>query len=72
MEILLKQGGLMVRNTYNFDCQEETCFWNVIKDQFEGLEELVVKDTKKSDMQKGFEYRQIDLMINQEKGYPIS
>ena len=21
---LLKQGGLMVRNTYNFDCQEET------------------------------------------------
>ena len=21
---ILKQGGLMVRNTYNFDCQEET------------------------------------------------
>ena len=37
---LLKQGGLMVRNTYDFDCQEETCFWNLIKDHFGGLEEL--------------------------------
>ena len=37
---LLKQGGLLVRNTYTFDCQENTSFWYLIKDQFEGLEEL--------------------------------
>ena len=30
---LLKQGGLMVRNTFDFDCQEETTFWNLIKDR---------------------------------------
>ena len=37
---LLQQGGLLVRNTYGFDCQEETCFWYVIKDRYEGLEDL--------------------------------
>ena len=37
---LLKHGGLMVRNVYDFDFQTETCFWNVIKDQFGGFDEL--------------------------------
>jgi len=37
---LLRQSGLLVRNTYDFDCQEETNFWYVIKDHFEGFEEL--------------------------------
>ena len=37
---LLKKGGLLVRNTYNFDCQDVTSFWYVIKDQYEGLEAL--------------------------------
>lgn len=37
---LLKKGGLLVRNTYDFDCEEKTKFWYVIKDQFEGFEEL--------------------------------
>jgi len=40
---LLSQGGLMVRNTYNFDCSEETNFWYVIKDSFGGMEELSSK-----------------------------
>ena len=35
---LLRQGGLMVRNTYDFDYPQETHFWNLIKDQFGGLE----------------------------------
>lgn len=37
---LLKQGGLLVRNTYDFDLKEETSFWYVIKNRFGGLEEL--------------------------------
>ena len=37
---LLSMGGLLVRNTYDFDCKEETCFWYVIKDQFESIETL--------------------------------
>ena len=40
---LLKEGGLMVRNTYDFDCPGETCFWHVIKDRFGGMEELTSK-----------------------------
>ena len=37
---LLQRGGLFVRNVYDFDCQEETSFWYVIKDSFGGIEEL--------------------------------
>lgn len=36
----LEQGGMMLRNTYNFDCKEITRFWYVIKDSFDGYEEL--------------------------------
>ena len=27
---LLSNGGIMVRNTYDFDCDKETSFWYVI------------------------------------------
>lgn len=37
---LLDKGGWLIRNHYDFDCQEKTCFWFVIKDTFGGLEEL--------------------------------
>ena len=37
---LLKQGGMMVRNTYDFDIPEETQFWYIVKDHFEGLDGL--------------------------------
>lgn len=69
---LLRMGGLMVRNTYNFDCQEETCFWYVIKDSIvdiEGLKPRVRNKIKHA--QKAFVYRQIDLSFLKEKGYPI-
>lgn len=48
---LLQRGGLFVRNVYDFDCQEETSFWYVIKDTFAGLEELSAsarRDVRKS------------------------
>ena len=57
---LLKQSGLMVRNTYDFDCQE-TCFWNLIKDQFGGLEELSGNTRKKVRRSlEHLEFRRID------------
>ena len=69
---LLKQGGLMVRNTYDFDCQEETCFWNLIKDRFGGLEEL--SSNTRSRVKKALEhldFRLIDFSLIQTSGYPI-
>lgn len=42
---LLKNGGLCIRNTYNFDSVDSTSssFWYVIKDAFGGIEELPTK-----------------------------
>lgn len=40
---LLSNGGYMVRNTYDFDCLDETEFYYVIKDCFGGFEELSSK-----------------------------
>lgn len=34
MKGLLKQGGVMVRNCYDFDCQEITSYWWIIKSKF--------------------------------------
>ena len=69
---LLKQGGLLVRNTYNFDCQEETSFWYVIKDQYEGMEALSSRARNKiRHAFNCFEYRLISYETLKEKGYPI-
>ncbi len=37
---VLKEKGLMIRNTYDFDTDEETSFWFVIKDKIEDIAEL--------------------------------
>lgn len=69
---LLRQGGLLVRNTYDFDCQEKTGFWNLIKDHFGGLEELTSKTRNR--INKAFdnlEFRQIAFSEIKEHGYPI-
>lgn len=69
---LLKKGGLLVRNTYDFDRPEPSQFWNVIKDRFNGLEELsggTRNRVLKSLEQLEFKIIKIDLI--QEKGYPI-
>ncbi len=69
---LLKMGGLMVRNTYMFDCQEKTSFWYLIKDQFEGLEELSGNTRKKvrRSLEK-IEFRKVDNAFIKQNGYPI-
>ncbi len=37
---ILKEKGLMIRNTYDFDTKEETSFWFIIKDKIEDIAEL--------------------------------
>ena len=65
---LLKEGGLLVRNTYDFDCQEETCFWYVIKDRFEGVEGLSSRVRNKvKHAFDHFEYRLIPIETMREK-----
>lgn len=69
---LLNQGGLMVRNTYDFDRREETCFWYVIKDQYEGLEGLPSRVRNKVRRANDtFIYQPISFDTLQERGYPI-
>lgn len=40
---LLRRGGLLVRDVYNWDKVEECSFWYVIKDDYKGMEELPTK-----------------------------
>ena len=71
-KLLLKQGGYFVRNTYDFDCQEETSFWNLIKDHCGGLEEL--SSNTKNRVTKALEhleYRLVEPEYVEKNGYPI-
>ena len=71
-QALLKQGGLLVRNTYDFDRPEETTFWNLIKDHYGGLEELSGNTRKKvrRSLEK-IEFRKISNDFIKSLGYPI-
>lgn len=70
---LLKQGGLLVRNSYGFDQKEESHFWFVIKDKFEGLEELNTRDRNKvRHAFEMFDYRIITHEILKQQGYAIT
>ena len=69
---LLKKGGLLVRNTCDFDCREETRFWYIVKDHFGDLEALSPRVRNKiRHAQKTFDYRLIDQKLLKDKGYPI-
>lgn len=70
---LLKQGGLLVRNTYDFDQAEESHFWFIIKDKFSGIDELHSRDRNKVRHAFGiFDYRIIPHEILKQKGYNIT
>ena len=69
---LLNMGGLLVRNTYGFDCQEKTYFWYVIQDCFNGLEGFSSNERNKirrSDKTLAFKRIGIDLLKS--KGWEI-
>lgn len=69
---LLREGGWMVRNTYDFDMPDQTLFWYVIKDRFGGMEELSAKT--RNQVRRGtahYSIRQITKEELAEKGYAI-
>ena len=69
---LLKQDGVMVRNSYDFDCGKETSFWYVIKDNFGGMEELSSK--MRNQVKKCFKTMRVKRISARElidKGYPV-
>lgn len=69
---LLKKGGLLVRNTFDFDCAEETSFWYVIKDQFGGMEELSSNERNKVRKSlKSFEFKLIESKQLEVEGWRI-
>lgn len=69
---MLSHGGLLVRNTYQFDCQEETAFWYVIKDNFGGLEELSSNTRRKIRKSlDNIDYQIIDAEIIKQKGFDV-
>lgn len=69
---LLRHGGWMVRNTYAFDCREETDFWYVIKDQFGGMDELSSNERNKIRRSiNALDIRLVDYGTIKEKAYPI-
>lgn len=66
------QGGMMVRNAYNFDCGHETSFWYVIKDSFAGMEELSSK--MRNQVKKCFKTMRVEKISSEElkeNGYPV-
>lgn len=65
-------GGYVVRNSYDFDCPDETEFWHVIKDSFGGMEELSSKmrnQVRKS--MRECDFRIISYHEVSEKGYSV-
>lgn len=69
---LLKQGGYLLRNVYDWDCKHETLFWFVIKDSFIGMEELSSKmrnQVKKS--LKTYDVKRVSANEMLQVGFPI-
>ena len=69
---LLRKGGLFVRNTFDFDCKEETNFWYVIKDSFGGMEEQSQNERKKlRHALRSFDFKLVDIELIRKMAYPI-
>ena len=69
---LLNKGGMMIRNAYDFDCNEETCFWYVIKDSFGGMEELSAK--MRNQVKKCFKTMRVEKIASEyllQNGYEV-
>lgn len=71
-DTLLKNDGLLVRNTFDFDQSEESDFWYVIKDCFGGLEELSSNQRRKIRRSlKNFDFKKVDVDLVKEEAYRI-
>lgn len=72
LDSLFLNGGMMVRNSFNFDCSEETSFWYVIKDSFGGMEELSSK--MRNQVKKCFKTMRVEKISSEfliEYGYEV-
>ena len=69
---LLKQGGVLVRNTHDFDCGETTAFWYVVKDRFGGMDELSSNERNKVRKSlKTLEFKLVDPELLKTEGWGI-
>lgn len=69
---ILKYGGFLVRNTYDFDTAEKTDFWYIVKDGFGGMEELSGNTRKKVRRSlEHFEFKIVNAQLVKKLGYPI-
>ena len=69
---LLRLGGFLVRNTYDFDCLTETHFWYVIKDDFADLDNLSGNTRRKVKRStEHLEFKQIGIELLRTKGFNI-
>lgn len=70
---LLKQGGWMVRNTFDFDCNTPTDFWYIIKDSFGGMDELStdVRNMIRRAFNR-YEYKMVDIQLIENEGFGIA
>ena len=69
---LLRQGGLLVRNTYDFDQKEESSFWYIIQDSFRGLEDFSSNERNKiRRSEKVLTFKKISVDLLQKEGWNI-
>lgn len=71
-DVLLKKGGWLVRNTYDFDQKNQSDFWYIIKDRFGGMEEL--SSDVRNEIRRAvsiYDFRQIDITFIRNNAYPI-
>jgi hypothetical protein len=69
---LLKQGGLLVRNTYDFDRKEENSFWYIIQDTFQGLDDFSSNERNKiRRATKVLTFKKIDIDLLKQQGWDI-
>lgn len=69
---LFLQGGVMVRNAYDFDCGKKSSFYYVVKDSFGGMEELSTK--MRNQVKKCFKNMRVAQISGEElkeKGYSV-
>lgn len=69
---LLKKGGLLVRNTFDFDTSTETRFWYIIKDRFNGLDEL--KPNERNKIRRSLNtltFHKVDVGVLEQNGWEI-
>lgn len=71
-QALLKEGGLLVRNTFDFDQKEESGFWYIIQDTFHGLEDFSSNERNKiRRAEKVLTFKKISVDLLQQEGWNI-